>query len=205
LEWQDAYDVGGQFFLWGLATAVAGYRLGINPFDQPDVEAAKVLARRVVADYAERGALPAGEAAPLSAEALAGFLAQARPGDYVALQAYLQPTEEIGAALQTLRIRLRDRLRLATTLGYGPRYLHSTGQLHKGDAGRGLFIQLSADDPQDAPIPDEAGSPASSITFGLLKTAQALGDAQALLAAGRRLIRFHLGGDVIGGLRRLAE
>jgi transaldolase/glucose-6-phosphate isomerase len=94
---------------------------------------------------------------------------------------------------------------LATTVGYGPRFLHSTGQLHKGDAGHGLFIQFTADDLRDAPIPDEVETPTSSITFGILKAAQALGDRQALFNAGRQVIRFHLGADVIGGLKRLAD
>jgi hypothetical protein len=136
---------------------------------------------------------------------LRAFLAQARPGAYVALQAYVQPTPETDAALLALRARLRDQTRLATTVGYGPRFLHSTGQLHKGDAGRGLFVQFVADSPQDAPIPDEAGSPESSISFGVLKMAQALGDEQALRDAGRRVMRFYLGTDVVGGLQTLAE
>ncbi len=201
LHLHGLYDLGAQFFLWEMATAVAGYRLSINPFDQPDVEASKVLAREMVAEYKQRGALPAVEAAPLTAQALDTFLSQARPGDYIALQAYVQPTAETDALLTALRVRLRDRYRLATTLGYGPRFLHSTGQLHKGDRGNGLFIQLTADDPQDVPIPDEAGSPHSTMTFGVLKAAQALGDRQALLNAGRRVIRFHLGKDVVGRLR----
>jgi transaldolase/glucose-6-phosphate isomerase len=209
LNLHDRYDLGGQFFLWEMATAVAGHLLGINPFDQPNVEAVKVLARQMVAEYTEKGVLPPSESAPLTPEALNEFLAQAQPGDYIALQAYLQPAEKTTVALQALRIRLRDRYGLATTVGYGPRFLHSTGQLHKGDAGRGLFIQFTADDAasltQDVPIPDEAGSPDSSITFGVLKAAQALGDRQALLDAGRRVIRFHLGDDVVGGLRRLSE
>jgi len=202
VEWRDLYDLGGQFFLWELATAVAGHRLGINPFDQPNVEAAKVLARRLVAEYTDKGALLTGPAISLDPGILAGFLDQAKPGDYIAIQAYLQPTAETTAALQAFRARLRDRTGLAVTLGYGPRYLHSTGQLHKGDAGRGLFIQLTAADPQDAPIPDEPGSPVSSLTFGTLKTAQALGDAQALTAAGRRVIRFDLGEDVTERLEK---
>jgi len=205
LPLEDVYDLGGQFFLWELATAVAGQRLGINPFDQPDVEAAKVLARKAVLAYRETGTLPHDEPAPLTAEALNSFLAQARPGDYVALHAYLQPTAETDAALQRLRLRLRDRLKLATTVGYGPRFLHSTGQLHKGDRGNGLFLQFTSDPVQDLPIPDKAGSPAWSITFGVLKMAQAVGDRQALLAAGRRVIRFHLGSDPVSGLRQLAE
>jgi hypothetical protein len=188
-----------------MATAVAGYRLGINPFDQPDVEAAKVLARNMVAAYTENGTLPDDEAAPLTTAALAEFLEQAQEGDYIALQAYVQPTAESDAALLALRTRLRDRFRLATTVGYGPRYLHSTGQLHKGDSGYGLFIQFTADDHRDAAIPDEAGSAGSHLTFGTLKMAQALGDKQALHNAGRRVIRFHLGDDIDGGLRLLAE
>ncbi|MDY7075709.1 MAG: bifunctional transaldolase/phosoglucose isomerase [Chloroflexota bacterium] len=205
LHLRDLYDLGGQFFLWEMATAVASHRLGINPFDQPNVEAAKVLARRMAAEYQEKGVLPSGDSAPLTSEALNEFLVQAQAGDYVTLQAYVQPTPETDVVLTALRAWLRDHTRLATTVGYGPRFLHSTGQLHKGDGGRGLFIQFTADDPRDAPIPDRAGSPDSTMTFGVLKTAQALGDRQALLDAGRRVIRFHLGTDVVGGLRRLME
>jgi len=202
---RDRYDLGEQFFLWELATAVASHRLGVNSFNQPNVEAAKRLAHRMVVEYKKNGALPTVESAPLTAEALDTFLAQARPGDYIALQAYVQPTAEIDAALLALRTCLRDRLKLATTVGYGPRFLHSTGQLHKGDAGNGLFVQFTADDPQDVPIPDNAGAPESTMTFGVLKTAQALGDRRALLDAGRRVIRFHLGTDVDGNIKRLTE
>lgn len=208
----DLYDLGGQFFLWEMATAIAGHRLGINPFDQPDVEAAKVLARRMVAAYAAGGKLPDDEPAPLSGKTLAAFLAQARPGDpltgigrsYIALQAYVQPTARTDAALRALRIRLREVTKMATTAGYGPRFLHSTGQLHKGDAGCGLFVQFSADDARDAAIPDEAGAPGSSLTFGVLKMAQALGDKEALQAAGRRVLRFHLGEDPAAAIEALA-
>jgi transaldolase / glucose-6-phosphate isomerase len=212
------YDLGGEMFRWEMATALAGRRLGINPFDQPNVEAAKALARSMVEKYRQEGVLPELEPtvvedgiAAYSAgtetrveDAIRGFLAQARPGDYVALQAYVRPTEATTEAMQRLRVGLRDSLWLATTVGYGPRYLHSTGQLHKGDAGNGLFIQLTADDERDAPIPDEAGRDASSLTFGVLKEAQALGDRQALLDKERRFIRFHLGTDVQGGLAKLA-
>jgi transaldolase/glucose-6-phosphate isomerase len=202
---RDVYDLGGQFFLWELATAVAGYRLGINPFNQPNVESAKAQARRMIAEYREKGALPEAESAPLTGEALNGFLAQARPGNYVSLQAYVRPTLQTDVALAELRLKLRDRLRLATTVGYGPRFLHSTGQLHKGDIGNGLFIQFTHDPPRDAAIPDEAGEPDSSITFGVLIAAQALGDRQALLDNDRRVIRFHLENDVVDGLKKLVE
>jgi transaldolase/glucose-6-phosphate isomerase len=222
----DIYDLGGQFFLWEMATAVAGSRIGINPFDQPNVEAAKKLAQKMVQMYQDEGKLPEpipanqsngiGVYADFKAgslgEALQGFLSQAQPGDdhgagrsYVALQAYVEPTPETDEALKNLRVRIRDRYRLAVTVGYGPRFLHSTGQLHKGDAGHGLFIQFTADMPEDAPIPDRPGEKDSSISFGVLKDAQALGDRQALLDAGRKVIRFNLCEDVVGSLKQLAE
>ncbi len=201
----DLYDLGGQFMLWEMATAIAGYRLGINPFDQPNVEAAKILAREMVAAYAARGALPADEPAPLSADTLGVFLAQAAAGDYITVQAYVQPTPQTDAALLALRTKLRAETHLATTVGYGPRFLHSTGQLHKGDGGKGLFIQFTSDPVRDIDIPDEAGNEASSMTFGVLKLAQALGDKEALLAGGRRVIRFHLGTDATGALVALTQ
>jgi hypothetical protein len=212
--------LGAQFLAWEYATAVAGQMLGINPFDQPNVESAKVQARKMVEEYREKGELPepeptvqeggitvySADSANSLDEALEAFFSQARPGDYVSLQAYLPPSQETTEALQGLRVRLRDRLKLATTLGYGPRFLHSTGQLHKGDGGNGLFVQLTANHARDADIPDEAGKPDSYLTFGVLIDAQALGDRQALLDAGRRVIRVHLGrDDVAGGLERLVE
>ena len=213
----DLYDLGKQFFLWEMAIAIAGSRLGINPFDQPNVEAAKVRAREITAEYRKKGTLPAesplieeggiavyGDVGANSVEsALSNFLNQGEPRSYIALQAYLQPTAETGTLLQTLRTKLRDQFRFATTLGYGPRFLHSTGQLHKGDAGHGLFIQFTADGQRDAPIPDDAGSSSSSMTFGVLKAAQAIGDRQALVDRGRKVIRFHVGKDAVGGLKEL--
>jgi len=201
---RDRYDLGEQIYIWELATAVAGHRLGIQPFDQPNVEAAKVLARRMITAYAETGALPKAETANVSAEALDAFLGQVRPGDYVALQAYVQPTEATTQALHGLRMEIRDRYRVATTVGYGPRYLHSTGQLHKGDRGNGLFIQFTSDAPRDLAIPIDAGAAGSDISFGVLVRAQALGDQQALLDNGRRVIHFHLTGDVAAGIRALS-
>ncbi len=203
LHLRDRYDVGGQFFMWEMATAIAGSRMGIHPFNQPNVEAAKNLARQMVARYQGEGQLPAGESSSPSAETLSNFLAQARAGDYICLQAYLQPTAGTTEALQRLRSALRDRTGLATTLGYGPRFLHSTGQLHKGDAGNGLFIQLVSKGGPDAPVPDEAGQEGSSISFGVLKAAQALGDAQALRDAGRRIISFEIEGEVTEAVRAL--
>jgi hypothetical protein len=219
LELPDFYALGAQCFLWEMATAVAGSRLGINPFDQPDVEAAKKLARALLAGFKKGGVPP--EEPPASPDegvavygdlrtirpqdALADFLRQVKPGDYIAIQAYLPPTAGNSYALAELRRKIGCKFKQATTLGYGPRFLHSTGQLHKGDAGRGLFIQITAEDARDAAIPDEIGKPDSSLTFGMLKSAQAAGDRQALLNAGRRVIRFHLKKDVEDGLTALMQ
>lgn len=210
-------DLGGQFFFWELATAIAGARLGINPFDQPNVESAKGFARQIVATYQQEGGLPeevpdctigpvsvfgwtGGETLP---EILDHFLGQSHPGDYVAIHAYVAPAPAMDAALQRLRLSIRDRYRLATTVGYGPRFLHSTGQLHKGDAGCGFFLQITVDDPEDADIPDRAGERTSGLSFGTLKAAQGRGDRQALMEAGRRVLRFHLAGAVIPSLEAL--
>jgi hypothetical protein len=214
---RDRYDLGEQFFLWEFATAVAGHRLGINPFDQPNVESAKIQARKMISQYMDTGALPTSKPAltedgvsvfgqvhaNTAAEALLDFLGQGKPGDYIALQAYIKPGEESRRVLDGLRSTLQSQFKLATTLGYGPRFLHSTGQLHKGDAGRGLFIQFTDDPVQDVPIPDEAGKPLESMTFGVLIRAQALGDMQALLDEGRRVLRIHLGNDSVQKLDRL--
>lgn len=190
---KDLYDIGGQFLLWEMATAIAGYFLRINPFDQPNVEAAKVKAREIVADYSEKGSLPAGDFAQLNPINLKKFLSRAKQGDYISIQAYVYPTPETDAALQSLRKAINLLTDLATTTGYGPRFLHSTGQLHKGDGGNGLFIQLVSDADEDLPIPDEAGSEKSSMSFNVLKKAQALGDAAALREVKRRLISFEVG------------
>jgi transaldolase/glucose-6-phosphate isomerase len=203
LHLRDLYDLGRQFFEWEMATAVACYGLKVNPFDQPNVESAKESARAMEKAYKERGSLPARSPARLDAQALHAFLQDAGPADYIAIQAFIQPTPETDVALQALRTKLRARYRLATTVGYGPRFLHSTGQLHKGDAGNGFFIQFTADHPSDIPIPDQPGAPKSSMPFGVFIDAQAQGDAQALQKEKRRLIHFHLGTDVVGAINKL--
>ncbi len=217
IEVCDLYDLGAQFFLWEMATAIAGYRLGIQPFDQPNVESAKLQARRMVTAYKQSGRLPAEAPALVEegievygdskvgslAEACQRFLAQAEPNGYIAIQAYIPPAEDIDASLFALRNRLRYLTRLAVTTGYGPRFLHSTGQLHKGDNGKGLFIQITSDHPQDVAIPDEAGTFISNMTFGVLEAAQAMGDRQELMEGGRKVIRFHIKGDILVGLARL--
>jgi hypothetical protein len=211
LPLRDPFDLGGEFFRWEFATALVGVLLGIDPFDEPNVQEAKDATARVLAEYERLGRLPEPELAARAngvalagargrsvEEALRAFLAQARPGDYLALQAYLPYQPAVRAALQELRVRLRDHLRVATTLGFGPRFLHSTGQLHKGGPNSGLFVQLVGDDAEDAPIP---GRP---YTFGVLKRAQALGDLRALEARGRRVCRVALQGDLAASLRHLA-
>lgn len=185
----DLYDFGALFFLWELATAIAGYCLKIQPFDQPNVEMAKHLARLSIEHYMETGTINKGEFTKCSVESLNDFLADVQPGDYIALQAYIAPTPEHDQQLTTLQVLLRDHFHVPVTRGYGPRFLHSTGQLHKGDAGKGRFIQLVSENEIDVSIPDVPGEPMSSMTFGILKHAQALGDYQALKDAGRRVIR----------------
>ena len=200
---EDPYDIARQFIIWEIATAVAAHRLQINPFDQPNVESAKGSARSAVDEYKKTGSLAAQKYSAASPEILHEFLRQAVQGDYAAIQAYITPNKEHTEALQKLRMHVGDTYRLATTVGYGPRYLHSTGQLHKGDSGNGLFIQITAAHRTDYDIPDFPGSQDSSLTFGILETAQANGDAQALLDGTRRIIRFHLEGGILEGILNL--
>jgi hypothetical protein len=210
---KDLLDLGQEFFRWEIATACAGFVLGINPFDQPNVQESKDYTNRVLKSVTDSGKLTDEKPAVTSdglaffsdkgasdaKSLLAEFFRNARPGDYVAIQAYLTEGEDTEQVLQGMRTMLRDRLRLATTVGYGPRYLHSTGQYHKGGPNKGLFLQLTADDPIDVWIP---GRP---YTFGVLRKAQALGDLQALRAHGRRVIKIDLGENTRDGLTVLKE
>jgi len=215
----DDYDLGGQMYIWEMAIAVSGHILNINPFIQPAVEAAKKYARSIIAQYREKKELQPGKAALTTdqcdvygassgstpAEVLKNFLGQAHVFDYVCLQVYLSPTPEVDEALRKLRKTIFTKHGIAVTIGYGPRYLHSTGQLHKGDSGNGLFIQLTEDNSLDIDIPDDIGKEKSSLTFGTLKAAQAQGDMQALIDAGRRIIRFHFRTNPSSGLKKLTE
>ena len=176
LPYSDPLQLGAEFFRWEFATAVAGHVLGIHPFDQPNVQEAKDATARILRR----------DAAEPETERLPALLERVRPGHYIAIQAYLPPDAQVDAQLQAARRRLRDRFRVATTVGYGPRFLHSTGQLHKGGANTGVFIQVVGDDTVDVAIP---GKP---YTFGALKRAQALGDLQSLRARDRRVARVTL-------------
>lgn len=205
-------DLGAFLYLWETATACACWRLGVNPFDQPDVESAKEGARRFLQDHARAGRV-SGEPSLDSEEGwedraagnLRVFLGESAPGGYTALQAFL-PYEPGGrSALESLRQVTQDLSGRPATAGFGPRYLHSTGQIHKGDAGRGRFIQFTADDREDIPIPGSMDSDESTLTFGMLKTAQAAGDRAALAEAGRRVIHLHLGDDPAECLRALTK
>jgi hypothetical protein len=172
-----------EFLRWEYATQALCERLGVNPFDQPDVEEAKRIARAELGDAGGRGG--AQHAAPLPTLAPAELRRSARPGDYFAILAYLPPTPEVIDAVQTVRASWRKALQCATTLGFGPRYLHSTGQLHKGGPNTGLFLVITADTRADIPIPEMGW------TFGELHRAQARGDMRALLAR-RRVAHVHL-------------
>ncbi len=190
VELDDLYALGGQFMVWELATAVCSHILDVQPFDQPNVESAKIMARQMITAYMETGTLPPADTVPLTATAMDEFLADVKAGDYISLHAYVPATVGMTAALATVQQQLRNRYKVAVTVGYGPRFLHSTGQLHKGDGGNGFFIQMISAPVQDVAIPDEAGNFASSMSFGTLKASQAMGDAAALRDAGRRVISF---------------
>ncbi|MCI4327743.1 MAG: bifunctional transaldolase/phosoglucose isomerase [Thermoplasmata archaeon] len=203
LRVDDARDLGQEFFRWEFAVAASGMILGINPYDQPDVEFAKELARQEMArPPATAGSdgpptVPGADGAAVTA-AVREWLGLCRPGDYVAIQAYLAPSTGTSTLLDELRRKLLLRLRVATTLGYGPRFLHSTGQLHKGGPNTGLFLQIVDAPATDVPVPG------AGFTFGQLIRAQAVGDYKALRQKDRRVLRVDLGTDVPGGLRRLA-
>lgn len=203
LEMNNVYQLGAEFFRWEFATAIAGYVLGVQPFDQPNVESAKIAARAMMKEYQEKGKLP--ELKTVNDESsISSFLSDIKISkNYVAIQAYLKPDEKIWQELQLLRLKILDKYKVTTTLGYGPRFLHSTGQLHKGDSGNGFFIQFVSDIQNDVPIPDDAGKDESSISFGVLIKAQALGDRQALIDNNRKVLTIDLGKDISESLSKL--
>lgn len=222
----DIYDLGQEFFRWEIATAVAGSIIGINAFNQPDVEASKVATRNLTQQYEETGSLPAEKPIfegssqdggiklftdPKNADALSkaagndksltGYLrahfGRLGTGDYFALLGYIEMNAEHEARLQEMRHALRDRKHVATCLGFGPRFLHSTGQAYKGGPNSGVFLQVTCDDAVDLPVPGQ------KYTFGVVKAAQARGDFQVLAERGRRALRVHLGKDLKSGLSKL--
>ena len=213
----EPLDLGAEFFRWEYATAVAGAVLNINPFDQPNVQESKDFTAELTQAYEKEGTLPVqtpffidedvlvyadvsnAQALGTLDSCIAGLLNQIRAGDYVALCAYLDMNEDNITALQALRHRIRNVYRVATTLGFGPRLLHSTGQLHKGGPNNVVVVQLTSDDVTDVDIPGRAFS------FGVLKQAQALGDASALSSRKRRAIRIHFKKDIIAGIHRVKQ
>jgi transaldolase/glucose-6-phosphate isomerase len=190
-------DIAPEFFRWEVATAAAGSCLGIDAFDQPNVQDSKDRTKELLEAFKRSGKLPEIPAAPLGS--IVAYLNQVRPGDYVAILAYMNPSSENEAILQGLRQKIRDRFTVATTLGWGPRFLHSTGQLHKGGPNTGVFLQITVDDELDLEIPWEPFS------FGTLKRAQALGDLMALQSKGRRALRVHLKAPVTKSLKIFSE
>jgi len=216
----DRYHIGQEFFRWELATAVAGSILGINPFDQPDVEASKDKTRELTAAYEASGQLTpetalfdehglklfadeknrhAIKSATTLVECLTAHFERIREGDYCGLLAYVERNARHRETLQDIRVLIRDRKRVATCLGFGPRFLHSTGQAYKGGPNTGVFLQITCDDPADVQVPGE------KYTFGVVKAAQARGDLAVLVERDRRVLRVHLGPHVAAGLTSLKE
>jgi glucose-6-phosphate isomerase len=219
----DTYDLGQEFFRWEIATAVAGSIIGINAFNQPDVEASKIVTKSLTSEYEKNGSLPAekpvledngiklftddknaGELARLAGndKSLAGYLkahlGRLHAGDYFALLGYIQMNTEHEQSLQAMRHAVRDKKHVATCLGFGPRFLHSTGQAYKGGPNSGVFLQITCDDSVELPVPEQ------KYTFGVVKAAQARGDFQVLADRGRRALRVHLGRDLKSDLQRLS-
>jgi transaldolase / glucose-6-phosphate isomerase len=218
----DVYDIGQEFFRWEMATAVAGAIIGINPFNQPDVEASKIATRELTSAFEKTGTVPA-ETPIFKAAGIALFtdatnraaldpvpgadrsvvaylrahLNRIRRGDYFAILAYVAMNREHEDALQIMRRAVRDRTHAATCLGFGPRFLHSTGQAYKGGPNTGVFLQITCDDATDIPVPGQRYS------FSVVKAAEARGDLAVLLERDRRALRVHLGADVIAGLHAL--
>ena len=217
----DIYDLGAEFFRWEIATAVAGAIIGINAFNQPDVEASKLATRSLTSEYEKTGSLPSekpffedsgiklfsdekntAELAKVAPDkSLAGYLkahlSRIKAGDYFAVLGYLQMNAEHEQALQEMRHAVRDSKHVATCLGFGPRFLHSTGQAYKGGPNTGVFLQITCDDSVQLPVPGQ------KYTFGIVKAAQARGDFQVLAERGRRALRVHLAGDLKAGFARL--
>jgi hypothetical protein len=213
--WSDRYDLGEEVVKWELATAVAGMLLRVNPFDEPNVSQSKQMTKTLLARYIKEGRLPE-TTADVSDEAMAvygtreskarsvreclcQFLRSAQPGEYLTVLTFLPRNQVLDRKSEALRNTLASRMSIATALQFGPRYLHSTGQLYKGGTNRGLFLLLTADETEDLPIPEEP------YTFGILKQAQALGDFQAMQRLGRRILRVHLRGDIEAALSSLTR
>jgi transaldolase/glucose-6-phosphate isomerase len=220
---EQTYNLGEEFFRWEIATATAGSILGINPFNQPDVEASKIATKKLTSEYEQTGTLPpespiltdggvkpftdpqnasALKTAAGGDQTLSGYLKahldRLGAGDYFALLAYVEMNEPHEESLQGIRHSVRDAKRVATCLGFGPRFLHSTGQAYKGGPNSGVFLQITCDDAVDLPVPGQ------KYTFGVVKAAQARGDFQVLSERGRRALRVHIGPDVRAGLKTLS-
>jgi transaldolase / glucose-6-phosphate isomerase len=224
LSVDDIHDLGQEFFRWEIATATAGSLIGINAFNQPDVEASKIATRDLTSEYEKTGHLPseapffeadgieffadAANAEEIKKSAASGktltdhlkaHLTRLKPGDYFALLAYLEMNEKHEGVLQQIRRSVRDSKKVATCLGFGPRFLHSTGQAYKGGPNSGVFLQITVADSVDVPVPGQ------KYTFGIVKAAQARGDFKVLVERKRRALRLHLTGDIQAGLNKLYE
>ena len=194
-ELASVYRLGAEFFEWEFATACAGWRLGINPFDQPNVQEAKDATKELLESFVRRGRLEEPDKIAED-EDITALIATIKPGDYIAFLNFIEETPEIDRKFQELRTQLRDATKCPVTIGYGPRFLHSTGQLHKGGPDTGVFFQIVAPDQTDFPIPGE------DYTFSILKQAQALGDFRALLKRGRRVVSIEISNDNLARFER---
>jgi len=217
--WDDLYTLGSEFFNWEFATAIAGWKMKLQPFDQPNVESAKVQARNLIASYTEKGNLPKPEIAYSNEnisiyfdkkvdgveDAFQKLFSEVKEGNYISIQSFVNPSEKNFNVFQELRSHFLKKYKIPTTFGFGPRFLHSTGQLHKGDDGSGIFIQFIDSGNINLPIPDDAGSSNSSITFDVLIKAQALGDREALLKNNRKVITFNINGSVHETIKKIIK
>ena len=216
----DIYETGAELFRWEFATSIAGWVMNIQPFDQPNVESAKVLARKMIVDYKSTGKLskPVDSLVENDIEllfeqgqknirnALINFIEiSKKEGSYFTIQSFINPNEENKIAIELFREKLLEKYKLPTTSGFGPRFLHSTGQLHKGDSGNGIFIQFMSEISGDIPIPENPGSDESTVSFGVLVTAQAMGDREALLSNNRNVITINIKKNVSDNIKLLAN
>ncbi|NIP39489.1 MAG: hypothetical protein GWO07_13810 [Candidatus Dadabacteria bacterium] len=214
IELEDEVELGVEFYRWEIITAIACAVLKVNPFDQPNVESTKVIARQFLSEYKEKGEITEPEyievegririVSELNAEnlseSISDLISNYTKNNYISIQAYISQNSDNIDKLDEMKMKLQSQTRLPVTIGFGPRFLHSTGQLHKGDNGNGLFLQIVSEPVEDIEIPDNAGDNESSLSFGTLIKAQHLGDRSALLEAGRKVLTINIGNQITEGL-----
>lgn len=216
---KDKMELGTEFYRWEIATAIACAVLKVNPFDQPNVESTKIISRQFLSEYKEKGEITEPEyievedalrivgsdiSANLS-DTISGLFSGNRNNKYISIQAYISQNTETISRLEEIKTALYKETGIPVTIGFGPRFLHSTGQLHKGDSGNGIFLQIVSEPKEDIEIPDSAGNSKSSLSFGTLMKAQYLGDRSALLDAGRKVLTINIGTNITSGLNNILD